>query len=372
MPRLTLALALSLAPFALRAESPRVLADTVPVHSLVSQVMGDLGAPELLLPPGVSVHDYQMRPSDAARLAGADVVIWTGAGLTPWLADPVETLAPAAHHLELLATRGWEALPPRSEAAFDDGHNHDHDHDHDHDHGTGTEGDHSGHDDAGDHDHTAAADDGADEGDAAHNDHSDHDGHSDHDDHDGHSDHSDHDGHDSAAAGIDPHAWLSPAVAAVWLDHIAETLAGADPANAATYRANAAAAADRLATLQSRLAADLAPLSGRAFVVPHDAYQYFETAFALPAAGAVALSDAAAPGPAHVAALRDRVAAGDIACILTDPQTNPDWTALLTETGLARSARVDADGTDIPPGPEAHAAILTGIAAALTDCLSDQ
>lgn len=340
MLRLATALTVTLAPLALRAESLRVVADTIPVHSLVAQVMGDLGTPDLLLPPGVSVHDYQMRPSDAARLAGAGVVIWTGAGLTPWLADPVETLAPGALHLELLATEGWDALPLRTDAAFDHGHAHDH--------GADRAGDHAGHDHGGDHDHDddhAAAQSG---------DHA-----------------AEHGDHDHAAAATDPHAWLSPAVAAVWLGHIAATLAKADPAHAATYHANAAAAADRLAALQTSLAADLAPLSGRAFVVPHDAYQYFETAFALPAAGAVALSDAAAPGPAHVAALRDRVAAGDIACILTDPQTNPDWTALLRETGLARTARVDADGTEIPPGPEAHAAILTGIATALTACLSE-
>ena len=335
MPRLATALAFTLAPLALRAEVPRVVADTIPVHSLVAQVMGDLGAPDLLLPPGVSVHDYQLRPSDAARLAGAGVVIWTGAGLTPWLADPVETLAPGALHLELLATDGWQALPLRNDAAFDHGH----------DHASGAEADtgHSDHDHADDHDHTG--------------------------DHTG--DHTDDHTGDHTGGATDPHAWLSPAVAAVWLDHIAATLTKADPAHAETYRANAAAAADRLAALQTALAAQLAPLSGRAFVVPHDAYQYFEIAFALPAAGTVALSDAAAPGPAHVAALRDRVAAGDIACILTDPQTNPDWTALLTETGLARTARVDADGTDIPPGADAHAAILTGIATALAACLSE-
>jgi zinc transport system substrate-binding protein len=361
MLRLTTALVLSLAPLSLRAEVPRVLADTIPVHSLVAQVMGDLGSPDLLLPPGVSVHDYQMRPSDAARLSGADVVIWTGAGLTPWLADPVGTLAPDALHLELLATEGWDALPLRAGTAFDHGH--------DHDHAEETAGD-DGHDHGGDHDH--AEEDGHDHGgDQDHNHGGDHDSAA-AEGHDHAAEHGDH-GHDHAhaAGGTDPHAWLSPAVAAVWLGHIAAALAEADPANAATYRTNAAAAADRLADLQSSLAADLAPLSGRAFVVPHDAYQYFESAFALPAAGAVALSDAAAPGPARIADLRDRVEAGDIACILTDPQTNPEWSALLTETGLARTARVDADGTDIPPGPDAHAAILTGIAAALTACLSD-
>jgi zinc transport system substrate-binding protein len=137
-----------------------------------------------------------------------------------------------------------------------------------------------------------------------------------------------------------------------------------------TYRANAEAAAARLAALEAEITAMVAPLAGRAFVVPHDAYQYFETAFALPASGAIALSDATAPGPARIAELRDRVAAGDIACILTDPQTNAEWSTLLREEGVARTAEVDPDGTNVTPGPDAHATILRGIAAALADCLS--
>lgn len=310
---------LALLPAAALAEVPNVVADTIPVHSLVAQVMGDLGQPTLLLPPGVSVHDFQMRPSDAAVLDSAAVVIWTGPALAPWLAEPLETLAADATHLSLLDSEGWDALPLRSDAAFDDGHDHGHDEE-------------AGHDD--------------------------------------HADEAAHDDHDRDHGNTDPHAWLSPVVASAWLGTIAETLATADPANADTYRANAAAAAERLSALQASLTAELAPLAGRAYVVPHDAYQYFETAFGLPASGAIALSDAAAPGPARVAALRDRVAEGDIACILTDPQTNPEWTDVLREEGLAETALVDADGTMVTPGPDAHVTILRQIADALAGCLS--
>ncbi len=312
--------ALALLPAAALAEVPDVVADTIPVHSLVAQVMGDLGQPTLLLPPGVSVHDVQLRPSDAAVLDTAAIVIWTGPALAPWLAEPLETLAADATHLALLDSEGWDPLPLRTDAAFDDGHDHGHDHE-------------TGHDDHGHEDE------------AAHDDHA--------------HDHGD----------TDPHAWLSPVVASAWLGTIAETLAEADPANAETYRANAAAAAERLSALQASLTAELAPLAGRAYVVPHDAYQYFETAFGLPASGAIALSDAAAPGPARVAELRDRVAQGDIACILTDPQTNPEWTDVLREEGLAETALVDADGTMVTPGPEAHITILRQIADALAGCL---
>ena len=69
-------------------------ADIAPVHSIVARVMQGVGAPELIVPPGASEHDYALRPSEAARLQAADLVVWVGPGLTPWLAGPIAALAP--------------------------------------------------------------------------------------------------------------------------------------------------------------------------------------------------------------------------------------------------------------------------------------
>jgi zinc transport system substrate-binding protein len=335
---LTTALTLTLAALPARAEPPGVLVDTMPLHALVARVMEGVGTPDLLLPPGATPHDFQLRPSDAERLAQAQVVIWTGEGLVPWLAEPLATLAPQALTVEMLATGGWAALPARTDAAFaHDGHDHGHDH---------------GDDDA------AAAED--------------------HDDHDAHGeaeDHADHDAHGEAEghgdhAGIDPHAWLDPAVAAAWTAHIAEALSQADPENAAAYAANAAAAGSEMAALKEEMAATLAPATGRAFIVPHDAYQYLEVAFGLQAAGAIALTDASSPGPARIAELRDLVAAGDVACILTDPQTSAEWSALLADGSLARTAQVDPDGTSLTPGAALYPTMMRAMAQALADCLA--
>lgn len=291
--------ALALIPAAALAEVPQVVTDTAPVQSLVARVMGDLGAPSALIPPGTSPHDAALRPSDAAALAGADVVIWAGPALLPMLQGPIDTLGTGAQVLTLLETAGWERLPRRDDADFME-----------------------------DHDHADAGD-------------------------------------------TDPHAWLDPAVAAVWTTEIAQALAQADPENARIYQSNAAVAAADYLALRDRLVARLAPLSGRPWLVPHDGYQYFEHAFAIPAAGAVTLADAAAPGPAHVAELRAQVATGGILCLLTDPQTPPDLIALITEGTPLRTARADPDGQTLPPGPELYPAIIEGIAAALDGCLSE-
>ena len=116
---LAVVLALSAGP--LRAEGPHVVADIAPVHSLVAMVMGEHGTLDFLLPPDASPHHYSMRPSEAAALEKADLVIWVGHGLTPWLERPVEQLARSAAVLELL-----DVAPVQ--IAFEEDHNHDHGH----------------------------------------------------------------------------------------------------------------------------------------------------------------------------------------------------------------------------------------------------
>ena len=306
------------------ADVPRVAVDIAPVHALVAQVMDGVGVPDLVLPPGASPHGYALRPSEAGVLQGADLVVWVGPGLTPWLADPLATLAPDAGRLTLLEADGLRLLEFREGVSFAA-----------HDHG--------------DHD------------DHSHDDHS-------HDDH-GHDDHG-HDGHDHAHSGTDPHAWLDPVNAALWLGAIAEELSSRDPANAERYRANALAGQADLAALQDRIAARMAPLRGE-FIVFHDAYHYFEARFGIEAAGAISLSDAAPPGPARVAEIRDLVAAQSITCVFVEPQFNRGMVdAVFEGTGVTIGV-IDPLGAALQPGAGLYASLLEGMATAFEGCLSN-
>ena len=206
-----------------RADVPRVVADITPVHALVLQVMDGVGEPDLLLPRGSDPHGHSLRPSEARALADADVVVWIGDALTPSVASSIETLASNAVSLPLLDQPGTTVLAFRENALFRDDH------------------DEEVHDDHG-HDERASGARGE-------------------DDHDAHShDEADH-GHDHS--GADPHAWLDPRNAIVWLGAIAETLAAQDPANAATYRANAEAAQARIAEVEAQIRADLEDADAR-------------------------------------------------------------------------------------------------------------
>ena len=320
-----LTLALACLPALAAAEAPRVVTDLPPVHSLVAQVMAGVGEPALMAGDGGGAHDRALSVGEAGTLAESDLVIWVGPELTPWMEEARLALAPEVTELRLLDTPGWEALPLREDPLF---HVHDETHeDGDHDHG-------DGHGDVDDHDHDHA------------------------------------EAHDDGGTARDPHAWLDPAVGRVWLGLIAETLAGADPGNAATYRANAARAAEALETVEAEMEAALAPLAGVQLLLPHDAYRYAEARFGLTGVAAISLSHAAPPGPGHLGRLRDMARAGEIDCILSDPETDANWIRLVREGTEIPIARVDADGLLLQPGPALYGALLPGFASALQDCLT--
>ena len=327
--------AMGLTAGAAMAETPRVVADIAPVQSLVAQVMQGVGAPSLLVPQGVSPHGYTMRPSEAQALQAADVVFWVGQMLTPGLDETFATLAPEAIKVELVEAEGMTLLEFREKAVFD-AHEHDgHDaHGHD-DHG------HDGHDDHGHDEHE----------------------HDDHDDH-GHDDH----GHDHAG-GMDPHVWLDPENGRAMLAAIAETLAGVDPENAATYRANAEAARGALESLMAEARDELAPVRERGFVVFHDAYQYFENRFGLTGAGALLKADADAPSAARLKEIEHIMEERGVVCVFSEPQFNDK--IIRTIAGDAKVAELDPIGISHEVGPMLYTDVIATMAETFAGCLRD-
>ena len=103
----------------IQAKVPRVATDIPPVHSLVSQVMGELGTPKLIIPPGTSPHGYAMRPSEARTLQAADVVFWMGQNLTAWFGRAIKALAANATTVALSESKGLIRHPYRTTNAFD-------------------------------------------------------------------------------------------------------------------------------------------------------------------------------------------------------------------------------------------------------------
>ncbi|MGR1581341.1 zinc ABC transporter substrate-binding protein [Thalassobius sp. S69A] len=340
-----------------QADVPQVVADIAPVHSLVAKVMQGVGEPTLLVEPGASPHGYALRPSKAAALSQADAVFWIGEKLEPWLEGPLDTLGDGAVAIELLDVSGTTVLEFREGATFAA-------HNHDTPHGAQDDHDDHGHDDHDDHadDHAHGHEDHAGD-DHGHDDHADEHAHEDH----GHEDqgHDDHAGH--AHDGADPHAWLDPANASVWMAAIAHELSELDPQNAATYAANAAAGQAEMAALIDELRATLEPVHDLHFVVFHDAYHYFENRFGMTAAGAISLGDASDPGAKRIAEVRDAVVEMQVTCVFAEPQFNPGLVQTVAETGT-HVATLDPLGTGLTPGAGLYTQLMRDLAQSMLGC----
>lgn len=309
-PILSCLLVWSLAPLVLgapaAADPPRVVADIAPIHALVSQVMDGAGTPTLLVPAGVSAHDLALKPSQARALQRADLVVWVGPEMSPWLGRVLS--GNDTDQLVLLTVPRTQVFEARDGAVFD------------------LDGDHEGHDD--------------------------------------------HTGHEHDHGGVDPHAWLDPVNASIWVGAMAEALAVRDPDNATLYRANADRVAADLTALTGRLAVELVPARGRGLIAFHDAFQYFEARFGLNMTGAIISADDSDPGPARLAALREAVRRGDVACAFAEPQYNPGLLSAITEeTGLP-VAVLDPLGAGLTAGPDLYIDLLTAMGQAVIDCLA--
>lgn len=176
--------------------------------------------------------------------------------------------------------------------------------------------------------------------------------------------------HDEAGNAVDGHIWLDPLNAAAIATAAARSLAQADPPNADVYRANAEAFTQEVNALLDEVGQALAPARGRGYIVFHDAYQYLETRFALPASGSIALHDADQPSAARIAEIRERIRADDIACVFAEPQFPPSLVETAIEGTGARQGSLDPIGNDLEPGPTFYPALIRSLADDLLNCLA--
>ncbi len=114
-PLLVFALLLILSLRAAAAEGPILVATIAPLHSLAAFVMRGAGTPRLLLDPGSSPHFYQLRPSEARRLAEAEIVLWIGPETENFLVRPLAGLAPDALRITASRLPGIHLLPATEE-----------------------------------------------------------------------------------------------------------------------------------------------------------------------------------------------------------------------------------------------------------------
>jgi len=162
-----------------------------------------------------------------------------------------------------------------------------------------------------------------------------------------------------------------PSNAALWVDAIAAALGHADPANAALYAANAAAARDRIGALDAEVAGILAPVGDAALVMFHDAYGYLAARYGLNIADTITLGDAAAPGAARLTALRAMLAEREVVCVFPEVNHSSRYVDVVVEgTGVRVGPELDPAGVLLDPGAGLYEALLRDLATGIADCVT--
>ncbi len=176
-----------------------------------------------------------------------------------------------------------------------------------------------------------------------------------------------------------PHAWMSPVSAQIYVDNIAKAMAAADPANAADYIANATA-------YKAEIAAALAPLQAELATVPEDkrwlvtcegAFSYLARDLGLREAYLWPINADATGTPQQVRGVIDLVREHAIPVVFCESTVNTDPAEQVArETGAAYGGALYVDSLSQADGPvptylDLLKATTTTIATGLTSSMGN-
>jgi zinc transport system substrate-binding protein len=278
-----------------------------PIHSLVASIMKGVGEPGLIVDGVASPHTYQMKPSDATRLQGADIVFWVGHDLEKFLEKPLATLGAKARIVELDEAPGLLKLPTRESGTFEP------------------------HADEEQHAHEGT-------------------------------------GHEDEE--VDLHFWLNTSNAKAMAAEIEKTLVAADPANAQHYSKNLNVLNGNLDALSQEIRQMVAPVKDKPFIVFHDAYQYFENEFGVAIAGSITVTPENMPGAARISEIHSKVEQLKSTCVFAEPQFEPKLISVVLEGTHARTGTLDPEAGALKAGEGLYGEMMRGIAKSLKECLS--
>jgi ABC-type Zn uptake system ZnuABC Zn-binding protein ZnuA len=131
-------------------------------------------------------------------------------------------------------------------------------------------------------------------------------------------------GEDDEHGGTNPHCWLDPRLAAVYVEQIRDGLTSLDPSGRETYRANAERYLAQIGELDRWFAEQVGtiPPAQRKLVTYHDGYAYLARRYGLDQVGFVLRNPGREPTAADVAALVGKLRSSGARTVYAEPQLN--------------------------------------------------
>ncbi len=156
-----------------------------------------------------------------------------------------------------------------------------------------------------------------------------------------------------AAPVIDQHAWMDPKNGIVYVRNIAQALARVDPANAADYRARAAAYIKQLQAVDAWLRTEMTtvPVTKRRVIASHDSLQYLAKASGITLIAINGWTNKSEPSAAELARLSQQIEAEHVHALFLDSITDPRaMERIAKETGAVISGTLYGDSLSKPGG----------------------
>jgi zinc/manganese transport system substrate-binding protein len=158
----------------------------------------------------------------------------------------------------------------------------------------------------------------------------------------------------SLGAEADPHAWQSVPNVKIYVGNIRDALIAADPADAATFRANAARYLSELDALDAEVRAAIAkiPPERRKVITTHKAFGYFAAAYGIAFLAPVGVSTETEPSARDIALLIRQVKADKIPAVFLENLSDDRLIGrIAAETGAKAGGTLYSDSLTDEKGP---------------------
>ena len=154
-----------------------------------------------------------------------------------------------------------------------------------------------------------------------------------------------------------PHLWMDVANAITYTTLVRDELAKVDPANAATYRANAESYLATLHELDGAVqdAIDTIPPANRLLLTYHDSFAYFANHYGMRVIGAIQPADFSEPSAQEVASLIRQIEQNHVPAIFgSEVFPSPVLAQIASETGARYEDSLRDDDLPGDPGKPEH------------------
>ena len=272
---------------AAQRETKTVATSFYPLWFLTSQIVSDT-MNVINLAGAADVHEYEPSPQDIVQINNADLVIFQGSQLEPWIENIISELKEKNKATVEVSKNIDLAEMTKHES-------------------------HDKHDDHDEHD------DNHDENKDKSEDHSDHEA----------------DKHDEHNHGqFDPHTWLDPVLAQDMIDVITAALIEISPENNALFTERAAELKQRFASIDTQYTSSLSQCAQREVIISHDAFGYVARRYGFETHAITGLSTQDEPSAKILAELKDEAAEGFTHILAEENNIRRFAETLSNETGL--------------------------------------